>query len=337
MTEAAGLALGVTGLGGLFSTCIQAFELAHIAKHREEELALIHVQLENQKVRFVSWGNTIEKQWTFEGYKETLDVIRYKAVASTLREIAAIFSRSHTLANKYGLSEVKGPDDVERSFQNTHVSSNLSHEAGRFGKFLEPISLIWSKTTKSTHWIIVDCKRFQALVEDLRKLIDDLEMLTDLYRSNPTVNGLIREESHRSKSLSTNKAESAADPRFLALSTCDPLPTVCASSGTTPLLRRNLNALEWLDPPNHCSGSIVKASRKPHMYNATHATDPDLETKGPYHNRLVTALSCFDKVGGSRSSPHVWYRQHSVTGKQRNISGQVSPNRLLEARYAFNT
>lgn len=56
--EAAGLVrvLGVAGLAGLFSSCMDCFELVQHGRYLGRDYLLVETKFENLKLRFLTWG-----------------------------------------------------------------------------------------------------------------------------------------------------------------------------------------------------------------------------------------------------------------------------------------
>ena len=179
MTDVTGLALSVLGLGGLFSTCVQALELAQIVNNREKDLALLHAKLENQKIRFVTWGKSVEERWTFEGFKEVSGEDGGGAIGRTLLEIAKLVLHSHTLETKYGLVL------LSQSHTTKVHKPPVSMPREELARRITNLFPWWDQTRKATLWTVLDRQRFQALIQDLKELIDDLEMLTSCCIAKP--------------------------------------------------------------------------------------------------------------------------------------------------------
>ena len=166
MAEAAGLALGILGLAGSFSSCIQALEMVQVASQQGEDLCKLDTKFENQKVRFLAWGRAVEEMSAMEALNHVFEEMYRIAVERTLQQIVQLFTVTENLTKKYGLRK------VERS---THMRpSPAVIQDGR----VQGLASLHHRILQASIWIVADRHRFTNLITDLKDFIDDLEMLT---------------------------------------------------------------------------------------------------------------------------------------------------------------
>ena len=175
MAEAAGLAVGLVSLAGLFGSCIQCFDMVQLGRARNRDFEILHTKLDNQKVRFMIWGQAIglddvtnaRGAWSSKTAKRL-------AIQSTMHTIMSIFKESGGLVNRYGLHRQavtpgilaatgNNGSALRRTFWRFHGRLRLRNEASR------------ASHGSIARWVITDQKKFLDLVKDLRELIDDLE------------------------------------------------------------------------------------------------------------------------------------------------------------------
>ena len=58
--EVAGLAIGVAGLSGLFSACVDCFELVQRGRYLGKDFLLLETKFTNQRLRLITWGRAVD-------------------------------------------------------------------------------------------------------------------------------------------------------------------------------------------------------------------------------------------------------------------------------------
>lgn len=184
--EPVGVAIGALGLVGLFSACVDGFQLVETGKYLGKDFDLLETKFSNQRLRLKAWGQAcglLDTQGC--GYDTRLNDTELRMnVERTLNHIIITLRNEELLANKYGLKEC-------------HPIARRSYGAHRavipINRF--PLNTIWrtkfqdfkhridrtqnkAPLTAKARWAIGDKKKFIDLVQDLKDLIDDLEVLT---------------------------------------------------------------------------------------------------------------------------------------------------------------
>lgn len=148
MVDPLGAALGVAGLAGLFSTCVQCFDLVQLGRAYARDYEIIQTKFEAQKVRFLIRGQVVG---VIEGssYDTRLDLPEIRpTVLRILLNIRLLFSDGQRLSRRYGLRPDQG--------------SLVAHDTIVFRETYRRFHARLSKTQKeasfltTTKWAIAD-------------------------------------------------------------------------------------------------------------------------------------------------------------------------------------
>ncbi|OTB09425.1 hypothetical protein M426DRAFT_6697 [Hypoxylon sp. CI-4A] len=182
MAEIAGLALGVLGIAGLFTSCIENFDIVIRAREFSEEFELLCTQLALQQIRFKIWGETLGLVPSPSGgprtpYGRALERPDIRPVVeATLLQLRSLLTKADAITGRYGSEE------QERATMAPAMSDSrgmtIFHES--YQKFKDKIKRnqkeksIW----QVTRWSIHDYDKFERLVNNIRGLVDALESIT---------------------------------------------------------------------------------------------------------------------------------------------------------------
>lgn len=178
MAEAAGLAIGVAGLAGLFSSCVDCFDMIQMGRARLRDVAVLHQRLDNQKMRFLIWGESLglHQANVQQGSLDHLSPTLRQHLEKTMKLIVDLFKDSESLRLKYGLREetAKG----SRPFLPQGGQGNaFAHALQRARSKLHARSLGMT-SPGALKWVMSDRRQFKELADNLKSLIDDLESMT---------------------------------------------------------------------------------------------------------------------------------------------------------------
>lgn len=184
--EPAGLVVGVVGLAGLFSACIDCFELVQRGRYHGKDYLLLETKYTNQRLRLTSWGRACGFLDP-DGIDDRLeDEQTTAAIKATLVHLKTLSHDGQKLRSKYGLKHDRTTQSilalVPASF-GALVPSNFPSKVGLGQKFheLRQSTRMIQKNTKlgiQARWAIEDRSKFMDLIRDLKDLIDGLEGLT---------------------------------------------------------------------------------------------------------------------------------------------------------------
>lgn len=175
--EAAGLALGVAGLAGLFSACASCYQLIRRGADLGKDYKILETKFNNQELRLLSWGKACGLVGTDIEYDTRLDepVLRAR-IQATLECIKELFQDEVELKKRFGLKPSKNNLKIKTS---TLLSLRSSSKA-----VARPSFFFWKKQQRTTRlwdaaaWAISDRAKFAELVQHLKDFNDDLESMT---------------------------------------------------------------------------------------------------------------------------------------------------------------
>ena len=179
MAEAAGLALSVVGIGALFTTCIQCFDIVVGAKNFSITYELLSAQLELEHLRFLTWGQSVglalapnanNRQKRNKG----LDQPHVRPVVMKhLLCIKHLLDEAAKLNTRYVVDE-----DSSNAMVQTGVKSRLfEHTYSRFKRRVQE-NQKQTSPWKVTRWTLHDQQSFESTIQSLRTFVDGLEKIT---------------------------------------------------------------------------------------------------------------------------------------------------------------
>jgi hypothetical protein len=190
MAEAAGLALGVAGLAGLFTSCIDCYQLVRRGAALDKDYRILETKFNNQELRLSAWGRACGLLGETE-YDVRLDepFLRTPIVA-TLRCVKDLFDDEKELRKRFGLKPCKDPSPILGRSPPALPASGSSGSGGTDGTQSPPPRkresfFFWKKQQRSASrlrnqfaWAVSDREKFSELVQHLKDFNDDLEAMT---------------------------------------------------------------------------------------------------------------------------------------------------------------
>ncbi|KAK7906545.1 ubiquitin-conjugating enzyme E2-16 kDa [Apiospora marii] len=229
MAEVAGLALGVLGIAGLFTSCIENFDIIVRAKNFGEEFDLLCTQLSLLTIRLALWGETLGLMPPSSirarrvPYNHAIDRHDIKpSIIASLHQLLNLLSKADVITERYAL-ECTASSAQAYEQEVTQTPRGMLVLRDSFQKFKERIRK--NQTQKSvwkvTRWSVHDYAQFETLVDNIRKLLDDLESITNAL-------GVLE----RQRELLLQEVDSVSDAQSLSL-----LQEVGSSSSASIALR----------------------------------------------------------------------------------------------------
>ncbi|KAK8024571.1 ubiquitin-conjugating enzyme E2-16 kDa [Apiospora rasikravindrae] len=213
MAEVAGLALGVLGIAGLFTSCMENFDIIVRARDFGEEFDLMCTQLSLQRIRLALWGETLGLLPSLPErrrvpYNSAIDREDIKpSITASLHQLLNLLTKAEVITERYALECTSfSAHSYEEEVAETPRGMLVLRDS--FQRFKERIrknqkqKSVW----KVTRWSIHDYAQFEALVENIRKLLDGLESITNAL-------GVLE----RQRELLLQEVESESDARSLSL------------------------------------------------------------------------------------------------------------------------
>ncbi|MCJ1456909.1 hypothetical protein MMC28_007275 [Mycoblastus sanguinarius] len=181
-------------LAGLFKICIEAFDVIHTAQNQPTDLKKLALKLNIQKGRLYTWGEAMAITSMAEPRKQRpLELCPYpELIHETLDLILEVFRDSQKLKNKYGCASIGDLDAPTLAGQGPHVSVLRQFDVS-FNEFDIKSSAHIKRTAlaKKTYWVIRDRKKFGALIDEAKALIDGLEDITKDVRTRAVLQEMI--------------------------------------------------------------------------------------------------------------------------------------------------
>ncbi|KAF3939777.1 hypothetical protein ABW19_dt0210340 [Dactylella cylindrospora] len=210
MAEVAGLTIGVIGLAGLFSACIDSFDTITLGKSFARDHEVLMVRLEVEKTRLLIWGKSVglvakSGTGTRPADPESASAVGLDisqncdkrlesplirpTVERLLNCIKMLFEDARELRKRYGLRLGVSGNVLANLVASIHIgasgtrASNSNANTSRASIFRETYYEFESRLLRTqrrtasrnkVRWAIADQKKFSQLVEDLKKLVDGL-------------------------------------------------------------------------------------------------------------------------------------------------------------------
>lgn len=182
--EAAGLVIGAVGLAGLFTACIDCFELVQRGRYLGRNYLLLETKFTNQRLRLASWGKACGLTDSNDDQISQLEPEVLDGLASTLSQLLELLSNGNALRNTYGLSHE--PCDGEFVLW-THARAHLGTKRQFLSLVRQTINGLKGEAAavqkqagiaRRGRWVIEDRQKFTDLILHMKDLIDDLEAFT---------------------------------------------------------------------------------------------------------------------------------------------------------------
>jgi len=183
--EPVSFTVGIVGLAGLFSTCVDCFEYVQLGREFAKDYQTSELKLDILKTRMIRWGASVgvndpaaaTAETRFQVSTPTEEDLRL--LANILGSIGDVFLEMEEKSKKFA-SRAR-PNDLDISA--IKVDSNASKEALRVT--LRKIANKRQKRSslgQKTRWALYERKHFQRLLEDVSGFINDLEKLFPAQR-----------------------------------------------------------------------------------------------------------------------------------------------------------
>lgn len=209
--EAVSLAVGAVALAGLFSACVECFDLIEVSRNLGVDYEILIVKLSIEKRRLMIWGEAVGVLRPDQDRDQFLDEPETHAlIKRILVNIQKMFHDAEAMRGVYGLEKAKALERgvgegglVEGSVICTPLfaGSPVVQFQRRVAGFQQRAGLI-----SRTRWTIRDNGKFARLIANLKDLLDGLNSITpSSARTSILKGGLIREETDSIPDLRTLK------------------------------------------------------------------------------------------------------------------------------------
>ncbi|KAK1656687.1 hypothetical protein BDP55DRAFT_515338, partial [Colletotrichum godetiae] len=164
--EPVGLAVGITGLAGLFSTCLEIVEKVDSYRDFKHDSHSLNVQFQAEKRRFEQWGSAIGiNNGTLSGAHHP--ALNDPQTSSTATELLSLIQKIYTDADS-AAAQLSLPSNANSAKDKSSTADHVQHRWGA-----QPISarrkIAWSLRGKVRR--IAQVEQFGVLVQHLHNIV----------------------------------------------------------------------------------------------------------------------------------------------------------------------
>ena len=177
MAEAAGLAVGVVALAGLFNSTVECFEFVQLGRNFGKDFRTSQLKLDNARLRLSRWGKSLglndniqETQSLGNHFGVDKDI---KQAESMLGQIIDLFADAEGVSNKY--KNRKKADDA--SLMICNPQTDLEPTMADLHLKMRQLSIDRQKRSglrQKAKWALYEEKHFRRLIEDITELVNSL-------------------------------------------------------------------------------------------------------------------------------------------------------------------
>ncbi|CAZ84103.1 unnamed protein product [Tuber melanosporum] len=180
--ESIGVALGIAGLAGLFTTCLQLFDLVSTAESHSSACQTLLCKLEVEQVLLLKWGEAVgifnpqdsDREERNETYNKRLgDTPIRRAVFNILSCLKTTLEDTNNLVAKYGLQPLQSEDEAFDSSP-PRSAFRVAHE--KLQRLLK-LTQQQASFSRKTRWVVQDKAKFELLIVEIRGFNESLGRL----------------------------------------------------------------------------------------------------------------------------------------------------------------
>ncbi|TQN72551.1 Heterokaryon incompatibility protein S, partial [Colletotrichum shisoi] len=181
--DAAGLGIGVAALVTLFKTCLEIYDTIECGRRYGSDFEVLTTRVGIERVRLLLWGDAVgilTLDRGAGGQPAALPVVdtsledprKFRAVCDILSCMRQIFEDAGSMTRRFGLRSAQGNQVAPDSLRNALVTT-FRRTYARFQEGAAPAQRVTS-IAATVRWAVMDKKRFQGFVEELRGFNDSL-------------------------------------------------------------------------------------------------------------------------------------------------------------------
>jgi hypothetical protein len=177
MAEAAGLAVGIIALAGLFNSTVECFEYVQLGRNFGKNFQTSQLKLDNARLRLSRWGyslglgsNLQDVQSLEQRFGSNQNI---NHADSLLGQILDLFAEAEGVSQKYK-TRTKA-DDSSLTTYNPQTDLDPAH--AELHRKMRQLSIERQNRTglrQKAKWALYEEKRFTRLLEDVIELVNDL-------------------------------------------------------------------------------------------------------------------------------------------------------------------
>ena len=177
MAEAAGLAVGVVALAGLFNTTVECFEFVQLGRTFGKDFQTSQLKLDSARLRLSRWGKSL-------GLDEDVQSVaslqgrfgseaNVKHAEALLGQIVELFADSEGVSNTFK-SRASPQDDNLAVYS---PQRDLDPAMAKLHNQMRQLAIdrqVRSGVRQKAKWALYQEKHFRRLIEDITELVDSL-------------------------------------------------------------------------------------------------------------------------------------------------------------------
>lgn len=217
--EPVGLGVGIAGLAGVFTACVDCFEYIQLGRNFGRDYGKCLLRLDAAKVRMTRWGASVGIGATTQLLNQiTVDEQELRLAKSLLEQILKSFGDAEKVSEKYKKHVTVKKSGLDDSAL-YDANSDLDPEYRTLHLTLSQLALERQKETsllKKTTWALYEKKKFDAMIDGITGFIGDLVELFPVALDNQKL--LCRTEVFavkKSRDLISLKAVACEDDEIL--------------------------------------------------------------------------------------------------------------------------
>ena len=175
--EPVGFAIGVVGLAGLFSTCMECFDYIQLGRAFGSDYGKCLLRLDAAKVRFSRWGEATGIVPTTQAAGQLqLSDQEYRLAESLLRQIHDLFDDSQSACARYQ-KHARLSSSTSDALVVYDDQQDLNSQDLKLHSHLRAIALRRQKSTsldKKARWALYEKKKFDNIISEIAEFADRL-------------------------------------------------------------------------------------------------------------------------------------------------------------------
>lgn len=179
-----GFGIGVIGLSGLYSTCVDLFKTIQGIRTFDREHRILATKLDIEKDLFLQWGERVGILNTGPNSKDPCLVDRntMEIVCEVLEQLKELLADTRALERKYGMRAVQprfGHDNAVTDNDGIVSRRRMSRFEASHREFVSRTRASNEQPSKLTRWrwVVQDKERFEGLLENIAYFVERLSRM----------------------------------------------------------------------------------------------------------------------------------------------------------------
>jgi hypothetical protein len=187
MSDPFGIVAGAVGIAATFTACVDCFQYVQTGRHLVRDFQTDVVSLQCIWLRLSRWGEGVNVYSDPTLGKPEATILEVQAANEALHQILVLFADAERISKRYTKENRDRTTASKDDPENTSIplADKIRHLAMRRR---QGMSLV-----KSTSWALYHKAELQSLVEGINGLVDEIERLFPVHRSEELVSQEIAE------------------------------------------------------------------------------------------------------------------------------------------------